>query len=634
MIMKRIACILTPLVLLLVAGCKDYLDIVPDNVATIDNAFADRTEAEKYLFTCYSFIPQDGHPDTNPGFNAGDECWIYWPIDNEDYWSLDPYSIARGLQNKVSPYVDYWDGYDTPPLWQGIRDCNIFLENIDRVPDVEPYTRARWVAEAKFLKAYLHWYLFRMYGPIPIVDKNLSVAASTSEVKVMQQPVDSVVNYIAALLDSAAAGDANNGLPDRIQNETTELGRITRPAVLAIKARLLVTAASPLFNGNSDYTGFVNKAGTPLFNPNFDPQKWERAAEACKAAIEACEAAGIQLYHFDPKLQTVTEAERQEMTIRGAVTEKWNEGLVWGSTIKANATNLLQLYACPQLDPNNINLALKGQLAPTMKMAELFYTNHGVPIDQDKTWDYANRFKLRTATSQDSMLQNNYTTVGLHFDREPRFYADIAFDGALWFMQNQRWPIQAKSGQPMGKKQSRLYSVTGYFCKKLVNWNLVVASNAVTVEVYPWPVMRLADLYLLYAEALNESGHGEEAIQWLDRIRERAGLQGVKASWDQYARDPNRYATKEGLRSIIHRERLIEMAFEGSRFWDLRRWKEAARTLNEPIFGWDITQSAPEDYYRKLPLFNQRFVSPRDYLWPIKEDNLTVNSNLVQNPGW
>lgn len=632
--MKKIHCLYLLTIVVSLYSCKKYLDIVPDNIATIDNAFTDKTEAEKYLFTCYSFVPQEGHPETNPGFNAGDEFWIYWPIDNEDYWSLDPYNIARGLQNKVTPYVDYWDGYDVPSLWQGIRDCNIFLENVDRVPDLDPYIRNRWVAEAKFLKAYFHWYLFRMYGPIPIVDKNLPVTASSEEVKVMQQPVDSVVNYIANLLDSAAAGDANNGLPDKITSVTTELGRITRPAVLALKARLLVTAASPLFNGNSDYAGFKNKAGETLFNPTYDASKWEKAAEACKAAIDACTAVGIRLYHFDPKLQVVDSATRTEMSIRNAVCEKWNEELIWGSTIKTNATTLLQLYACPQLDPNNINLALKAQLAPTFKMAELFYTNHGVPINEDKTYDYADRYNLRTVTAADSMMQQGYQTVGLHFDREPRFYADMAFDGSKWFMQNATWNVQAKSGQPMGKKQSRLFSVTGYFCKKLVHWDLVVSTGSVTTEAYPWPVMRLGDLYLLYAEALNETGKGDEAIQWLDEIRARAGLEGVRESWDNYAKDPGKYATKEGLRAIIHQERMIEMAFEGSRFWDLRRWKEATQTLNAPIFGWDITKSTADEYYRKVPLFSQHFVGPRDYLWPIKENDLVVNSNLVQNPGW
>ncbi len=138
---------------------KSYLDVVPDNVATIDNAFANRNEAEKYLFTCYSYLPQEGHPDKNPAFSGGDEAWTYWPM-TEDFFYLDRYNIARGNQNRAKPYINYWVGYDGKSLWQGIRACNTFLENVDKVTDLQPYLKVRWIAEAKFLKAYFHWYLF------------------------------------------------------------------------------------------------------------------------------------------------------------------------------------------------------------------------------------------------------------------------------------------------------------------------------------------------------------------------------------------------------------------------------------------------------------------------------------------
>src|SRR5690606_25719584 len=130
----------------------NFLDVVPDNIATIDNAFNNRNEAEKFLFTCYSFLPKDDHPDASPSFNAGDEFWIYWPIHEADRHTLQPYNIARGLQNKVAVNLNYWEGGGTliPSLWQGIRNCNIMLENLDRVPDLDPYMRDRWRAEATF----------------------------------------------------------------------------------------------------------------------------------------------------------------------------------------------------------------------------------------------------------------------------------------------------------------------------------------------------------------------------------------------------------------------------------------------------------------------------------------------------
>src|SRR5690606_17806556 len=110
---------------------------------------------------------------------------------------------------------------------------------------------------------------------------------------------------------------------------------------------------------------------------------------------------------------------------------------------------------------------------------------------------------------------------------------------------------------------------------KLVNWNLVATQTSVNIESYPWPIIRLGDVYLLYAEALNETGKQAEALVYLNRIRERAGLGTVESSWTNFSDNPTKYQDQEGLREIIHQERMIEMAFEGSRYWDLKRWKTA-----------------------------------------------------------
>lgn len=613
---------------------KDYLDVVPDNVATIEHSFANRNEAEKFLFTCYSYLPQEGHPDMNPAISGGDEAWTYWPM-NEDYFELDPYNIARNEQNKNGPYMNYWDGYDGKSMWQGIRTCNTFLENVDKVPDLDPYMRIRWVDEAKFLKAYYHWYLFRMYGPIPIIDKNLPITASPEEVKVYRQPVDSVVNYITGLIDESVKEQEGGGLPLKISSDVIELGRITKVAALAIKARVLVTAASPLFNGNKDFASLKNNDGTVLFNQVFDQQKWVRADSACRQAVEVAAEAGVTLYHFDNSLSSADSLMQIEMSIRNAVCEKWNTELIWGSTAGGNPTKWMQLYACPQFDPNNITLDLKGKLAPPLRMAELFYTKNGVPIEEDNTWDYSGRYKLKATGSGNDYLQGNYETVALHFDREARFYADMGFDGSRWFMKNGTFNIQSKIGQYSGKKQSRLYSITGYYNKKVVNWNMVVtAKSGAAYESYPWPIMRLSDLYLLYAEALCENNQLNKALPYLNEIRARAGLPTVEKSWTEFSKFPDKYTTKEGLRDIIHHERLIEMAFEGSRFWDLRRWKTAPKVLNGAIYGWDIVQESYEDYNNRILLFNQKFIAPRDYFWPIREYDIQINPNLVQNLGW
>jgi hypothetical protein len=272
-------------------------------------------------------------------------------------------------------------------------------------------------------------------------------------------------------------------------------------------------------------------------------------------------------------------------------------------------------------------------------MAELFYSKNGVPIAEDKTWDYTHRFNLRKATHDDELyIKEGYTTAALNFDREPRFYANLGFDGGRWYGQGRfsdsdNVYVAAKFGQT-ANNHAWSFSVTGYWPKKLVNYLDVSNAQQVTVEAYPWPVIRLGDLYLLYAEALNEAnGPGAETLKWINLVRERAGLKSVEESWSQYSKQPAAYQNQAGLRKIIHQERLIEMAFEGQRFWDLRRWKEAQQTLSQPVQGWNYTGKDEENYYQVRVLFNPSF-KRRDYLWPIKESEIIINNNLLQNPDW
>jgi len=171
--------------------------------------------------------------------------------------------------------------------------------------------------------------------------------------------------------------------------------------------------------------------------------------------------------------------------------------------------------------------------------------------------------------------------------------------------------------------------------KKYVNYqNVIGAGTAYSVITYPFPIIRLSDLYLLYAEALNESaGPTADVYDYVNQVRARAGLGTVQDSWTTYSNNPTKFTTTDGMRAIIHQERLIELAFESQRFWDLKRWKEAASTINNPVRGWDLLQPVAADYYRPVIIYNQTF-GLKDYFWPIKDDNIVKNRNLVQNLGW
>jgi hypothetical protein len=620
-------------------SCKKYLDVTPDNVGTIDYAFRNRNEAENYLFSCYATLQQFQYMQNNVGFTTSGEIIFPNDLTSSGIDALG-FNLIRGTQNSENPGLNFWNGENGgQAIFKAIRRCNTMLENIDKPIDLTASEKNRWIAEVKFLKAYYHFYLFRLYGPVPITDVNLPITSTPEEVKISRAPVDSVVNYMVRLLDEAAPD-----LPVTIQNQALELGRLTRPIALSVKAEILMTAASPLFNGNPDYAGFKGKSGQNLFSTTADPQKWDRAAAACLAAINSCEQSGLRLHTFTPPANipaTLTDSLKTVLTLQTAVTEKWelNTELVWALNPVFGYGN--QEYAMPRLTQQSAsNLIAQGTLAVPIAQQELFYTNHGVPINEDRTWDYTNRYTTQIGNSANRFyVHNGYETVKAHFNREPRFYAGVGFDGGVWFGNGVLNPenalyIQARGVNAFsGPKDANRTNITGYWPKKLVNY-LTVYDREMTWENFHFPLIRLAGLYLLYAEALNEQGRGyTEVAPFIDRVRRRAGLPGVVEAWTTYSNNAVKYQSQRGMREIIHQERRIELCFEAQAGWDLRRWKELQNVMSRPLQGWNIFEALPTDYYRPRTLITPVF-NLRNYLWPIKNRDLIVNPNLVQNPNW
>ena len=618
-------------------SCKKYLDVTPDNVGTIDYAFRNRNEAENYLFTCYSTLQQLVYPQYNPGFTTSGE--IIFPNNLSDNQGIDPvgFNLIRGFQNTANPGLDYWDGYNGGQgLFTALRRCNTLLENIDKPVDLSVEEKKRWIAEVKFLKAYYHFYLFRLYGPIPITDVNIPINSSPEEVKVKRNSVDDVVNYMVSLLDQAAPD-----LPLVIQNQARELGRVTQPVALAIKAQVLATAASPLFNGNQDYLSLKNKDGELLFPAGFQSSKWDKASVATLEAINSARAAGARLHQFIPtsSVGNLSDSLKTVLTLQTAITEKWelNPEVIWA----LNPYYPTQPNGAPRLTARaTANPTFPGTFAVPISQQELFYTKNGVPMDEDKSFDYAARYELRTGNAASRFyIGNGYTTIKAHFDREPRFYADLGFDGGIWFgngqlNQESLYFVKARGSSSFaGPVDNVRVNVTACWPKKLVNY-LTVQDEGISVGDFRLPVIRLASLYLLYAEILNEQGKStSEVTPWIDEVRKRAGLPGVVDSWTRFSRTPDRYGSKEGMRQIIHRESRIELAFEGEVGWSLRRWKELQSVLSRPMQGWSIYESEAANFYRPTTVLTPVF-NLRNYLWPLHSYALLVNDKLVQNPGW
>jgi hypothetical protein len=645
--MKRIVIFLLA-VLFILSSCKDFLDIVPDGIATIDNAFNTRHQAEKYLFTCYSYMPKQGSISSNPAITGGEDffCATSDISTNGALGSIGN-NIQYGNQNANSPYADAWRGYpnlNSPgaSLYQGIGDCNIFLENIGAVPDITDEERARWIGEVKFLKAYYHFWLVRQYGPIYLKDENQPTGVSIKDSKVYRNTLDECFDYIVKLLDEVIDNDE---IPDVITNEVEELGRITRGIALSLKAYVLVTGASPLFNGNEDYAEIVDNRGIALFNStkteSEKQERWVIAANACKEAIDFLEPLGYTLYYFDEGLD-VSDETKTKLSIRGAVTENWNKEIIWANpNCWVGGASTISSYNWPRaLVSGSTSGTYTARMNVPLKFVQKFYSKNGVPIDEDHTYNYNEIYNLRVATSKEKFhIKQGYKTAGLNFDREPRFYASMVFDGNVWFgssFLNEEEPLyaQMKLSDGAGSIYLNGHNLTGYSAKKLNHYKTVVSGTSASPNPYAWPVIRLADVYLLYAEALNESDAAkEDVLEYVDKIRERAGLNGVEWSWSIYSKYPDKPNTKEGRRAIIQRERTIELAFEGKGYWDLRRWKTAYEELNKSITGWYVYGRTEETYYVPVTLLQPLF-NMKDYFWPIATIEIQKNENLVQNYGY
>ena len=513
------------------SSCEKYLDIVPDGTQELSLLFNRKETAYNALANCYSYLPQNDGTYASYAL-LSDELAV--PVPKEP----NATRVMKGQQTVSNPLMGYWSGFSATgkgqgSLWEGIRSCNILNENIDLVVDMDASEKNQWKAEVNFLKAYYHFLLVSNYGPIPIVDVNLSIDASDEQVRVERKTVDECFSYIVDIINESITN-----LPEKVVGNN-DLGRIDKVIAKSIKARVLLYSASPLFNGNSHlYSDFVNKEGVHFFNQTFDENKWSLAAEASKEAIDAALAQGSNMYYYTDTPPTFDTNNfqykfvRDQYNSRFAITDPWNSELIWGNSSPVSNGQWWQIQS-PALmkDPSSSSVEAAWQwLAPSLKMAETYYTKNGLPINEDKNFDYANRYDITTiAFNQRFYAQFANRTAKLNLDREPRFYSSIGFDRGINRTWGSIWNIKMRSGERHGRvANTGDYLVTGYALKKLVHQDSEgdAYNKAIT---YPWPMIRLSELYLNYAEALNEStGPSAEVYDALNVIRLRAGVPTVQ----------------------------------------------------------------------------------------------------------
>ena len=615
----------------------DYLDIVPDERADEADAYKDKDAALRFLYSCYGYMPQPNLSQSSLDFMTGDE--VVTAFEHETFANF-----PKGNFTAANPVISYWN-----TLYGGIRQSYKLINNLDKVPGLEATTKDEFIGELNFLIGYYHMLLMRCYGPIIIVQEEVDINTKP-ENYLGRSTLQATIDFITSQFDKAASC-AN--LPDKRKGVDT--GRATKTAALALKAYTLMYYASPLFNGNAELSEQLrNVDGSELISPTYDASRWEKARDAYKAAIDASEKAGFAL--FDTEVLKFENKFPENETLRilraNLCTKvKYNKEEIW--TMNADEGYYgLQKKSMPFVDEQNYN-----GVAPTMNMLRRFYTNRGLPYNVDPVTKDADEFQIVYLDSDKAHMtfadgtsaliaKEGEKTALMNLNREPRYYAWISFQNGFYEVTNasynEGYPQEqmvenlqvitnfTKDGNCGRKNRNNNYSPTGFLNKKGIHPDNQCARNSITLNKYPWPLIRLSELYLGYAECLAECGDAKGAMEAINPIRLRAGIPTVQESWAFVGKTPN----AEEMIDIVRQERQIELYLENQNFWDMRRWKLADKYFGHKHTGMNINGSSIEDYSKETEVPFLRTFQPNHWLLPIPSQDVNNNHNLVQNPGY
>lgn len=610
--MNRLLILIVVITTLAFTGCKkevNFLDKTPDEDLTLSDVFSQYRYAESFLTSTYANLPQEYNMSDQNGLNP-----FVAATDEMDISYAYPYShnMVSGnwgpsdLASNPGGYINIWAN-----SYQGIRKANLFLENVDKIPLSPPaFTEEQrniWKGEAYFLRAFYHFLLIRIFGPIPIATHSSTVADDFTQLR--RQPLDDCINFVVSQCDTAALL-----LPIQISDHSN-YGRANKAAALALKARILLYAASPLWNGNPDYAGFSDNKGVALFPATYDKEKWKVAYLAAKDCIDQTEAGGYAIYG-----QSNTDP----------VTTRENLFLVNNNSEIFFARNL-GFSGIFEGASSPVSYGGNAGYCPTQEIVDAYQMSNGEnPItgynpDHSPQINPASGY-TETGFSPIGDPNGNYPAgvSNMYIDREPRFYADIHFSGSVWRGTQMEFWNSGKDGHGTG---SNSYPITGYLIKKFADPSVNPQNLNSLGVLKTWVYFRLGEQYLNYAEALNEySGPVGDVYKYVNLIRERAGLPDLPVGLSQ-----------DQMRDKIRHERQIELAFETHRYFDLRRWKLAAAVDGQDVYGMNThagTSLQDPAFYVRTKIETRIFIAPKHYLWPIPQPEIDKDHNLAQNPGW
>ena len=547
------------------SSCSDEdIKEIPVEFTPVHIICGDSTKIVQYVNNVYTFLP-DGYNrfDENTSMLASstDEAVHAVVGSGMQRWGEGGWSPADLLDNPLNK------------CYTGIRRSFIFEEEILPLVDnnvMGEFGKKLCLGQIYFLRAYYNLEILKRFGGYPLVK---TVLTTSDDLNIPRSTYDECVDYIVDL-----CGQAAELLP--ITYATNQLGRATKGAALALKARTLLYAASPLFNDPT-------QVDDTFEHGKYDASKWEKAAEAAAAVI---------------KLNTY-----------GLYTDgKGYEDFFY--TLDKNNEIILSRMCAAHNDVERLNGPVsitngEGGTCPSLNLVNDYEMIDGKAFDWNNPEHAANPFA----------------------NRDPRFEKSILYNGSTW-MNNMVVETFTGGKDFTGVKATRTGFYIRKFCNISASWNAPIGK-----AFHCFPLLRYGDLLLMYAEAMNEAygpdtdskGYGLTARQAVALIRKRAGLTG---NIDLSETVPA--GNREKMRIAIQHERRIELAFEEHRHLDLRRWKLAEQVLNQPVLGLKIDKKEDGTFTYTPQVVESREFTPKMYLYPFPQSEMSRNTNLKQNTGW
>ncbi len=558
-------------------SCKKTED-QPRDLYTYDLAFdpadQDAVLAQRFLAGLYNYLPT--------GFNRISGDFLDAATDDAvSIVSNAPITYyTNGILSTGNNPESYWSN-----SYAGIRQVNIFLANIDKIPipAANPNRTLGFKAEARFIRAFLYFELLKRYGGVPLIgdkiftlDDNLQLSRNT---------FSQCADYITSECDAIKT----YLYPDAIADPN--LGRIVKGAAIALKCRVYLYAASPLYNGGGLETNPTLKAITGY--PTADPTRWQKVVDA----VTEFNALGWYTL-IAPSANTAAAGTTAYTNI---------------FVVRSNKEVILAKQTNNNFDIENANAPVGfsvnnftggGRTNPTQNFVDAFTTITGKPItDPTSGYDPNNPYAAR----------------------DPRLAASVFYNGSKWL---NRAVETFDGGRDRPNNNNGPQTRTGYYLRKFMfDFS---NSSSYSSNSHNFPYFRYAEIVLDNAEALNELGRTPEAVTEISRLRKRANIQ---------AGTDGRYGIPAGIsqidmRTLIQNERRIELSFEEQRFFDLRRWKLGNTELNKTLNGIKITNNGNGTFsYQVVPVTNILF-QDKLYHLPLPYDETVKDANLVQNFGW